>query len=295
MFSWNGTGRDQIANWLACLVVSATIQFHPSCDKLEPYFRTVWSENQVDIATLMNEVLKKAEEENMEKDFQYTPVKTGKQTNFTGQIPKPAEKVVGEVSKDRKPKASKANMPEAMWEQYIKCHENTELLPAAIHAMRDWCSSNKICYRCYKTECRTNYLNSELSKEERKANADKCFKFAESEGYVMKVRRRPKKDTKVNQAKDSAPRDNDVPLRIPICIDRPIIPDNQEAWDKKNMVSAINQHKEPVDISQSEEIQQLKTNIKQVKDDINDKQEETKNWENKNLELSRKVIDLEHR
>ena len=55
------------------------------------------------------------------------------------------------------------------------------------------------------------------------------------------------------------------------------------------MVSAINQHKEPVDISQSEEIQQLKTNIKRVKDDINDKQEETKNWGNKNQELSRKV------
>ena len=69
----------------------------------------------------MNEVLKKAEEENMEKDFQYTPVKSGKTSNYTGQIPKPADKAVAEVSKDKKPKASQANMPAAMWEQYIKC------------------------------------------------------------------------------------------------------------------------------------------------------------------------------
>ena len=78
----------------------------------------------------MNEVLKRAKEENMEKYFQNTSVKGRKPSNYTGQIPKPAEKVAGEVSKDKKPKASKANMPDAMWEQYIKCPENTKSLPA---------------------------------------------------------------------------------------------------------------------------------------------------------------------
>ena len=39
MFSIGKAKHKAIANWLACLVVSSTVQFHPSCDKLEPYFR----------------------------------------------------------------------------------------------------------------------------------------------------------------------------------------------------------------------------------------------------------------
>ena len=61
------------------------------------------------------------------------------------------------------------------------------------------------------------------------------------------------------------------------------------------MIFAVSQHKETVEISQSEEIKQLKINIKKVKADTDDKQEEVKQWGTKNQELSRKVIDLEHK
>merc|ERR1711984_68506 len=42
MFSISKTKHKAIANWLACLVVSFTVQFHPSCNKLEPYFHNKW-------------------------------------------------------------------------------------------------------------------------------------------------------------------------------------------------------------------------------------------------------------
>ena len=60
----------------------------------------------------------------MENDFQNTSVKGSKPNNYTAKIDPKADKVVGEVSKDKKSKASKANMPDVMWEQYVKCPEH---------------------------------------------------------------------------------------------------------------------------------------------------------------------------
>ena len=49
MLSVGKTKQKEFVNWVACSVVAATVQFHPSCDKLEPYFRNTWSQNFEDM------------------------------------------------------------------------------------------------------------------------------------------------------------------------------------------------------------------------------------------------------
>mgnify|MGYP003330003986 CR=1 FL=1 len=63
-----------------------------------------------DASALMNAMLKNAKEENLEDGFQNTSVKNGKPNNYQGVTNPKADKVVGEAAKDKKPKASKANM-----------------------------------------------------------------------------------------------------------------------------------------------------------------------------------------
>ena len=88
MFSISKTNYKAIANWLACLVVSATVQFHPSCVKLEPYFRNMWSENLADIdeckdaSQLIETIAEKAALDNLEWDFKNTPVHPSKPNSW---------------------------------------------------------------------------------------------------------------------------------------------------------------------------------------------------------------------
>ena len=84
MLSVGKTKQKEFVNWVACSVVAATVQFHPSCDKLEPYFRNTWSQNFKDMdecknaADLLTTITEHAATLNLDEDFKNTPVHPNK-------------------------------------------------------------------------------------------------------------------------------------------------------------------------------------------------------------------------
>ena len=88
MLAVNGKNQEKFVNWVACSVVTATVQFHPSCDKLEPYFRKTWSKNLEDMETatdaedLLETITKHAATLNLDVDFRDTSVHPNRPGSF---------------------------------------------------------------------------------------------------------------------------------------------------------------------------------------------------------------------
>ena len=89
----------------ALVVVGTMMQFHPTCEKLEPEFKKEWSKNMKDIkkhktaSEMLAELLEKAKKANIEAGFAELQVKTGPKRNFAGE--KTEEKVASEAEKSK--------------------------------------------------------------------------------------------------------------------------------------------------------------------------------------------------
>ena len=80
MLSVGKNKQKEFVNWVPCSVVAATVQFHPTCDKIEPHFRNTWSQNLEDMnecknaAVLLETITTHAATLNPDDDFKDTPV-----------------------------------------------------------------------------------------------------------------------------------------------------------------------------------------------------------------------------
>lgn len=238
ILSIDGKLQENFVNWVACCVVAATAQFHPSCDKIEPFFRKTWSKNFQDMekclsaVDVLETVTKHAATLNLDEDFRNTPVNTSNKNSFGAK--RGTKEEDGEENKKNNktttktgtPKASQNQMSSEMWQEYMKYPETTKKLPHQIDGMRKWCSSNSTCYRCYKEPCRKTQLDENSSDAELKAKKAKCIEIAKTDGYVVKK----KKDNK-DADKDGMQTTDDL-ITLP-GVKQPVIPTSLQDTTKK--------------------------------------------------------------
>ena len=245
-------------------MVASTVQFHPTCDKIEQHFRNEWSKNLKDMnecknaAVLLETIITYASTLNLEDDFKDTPVHPNRPGSY-GMKNKTKEKEEEENEAERtiasgkagKPKASQKHMPPKMWQEYMKYPENTTKLPYQLWQMRKWCTTNTTCYRCYKEDCFKIFKDENATKEDKDNNYAKCIEFAKTEGYTNKPKPRGK-EKKENKTIITTQTTDE--LEVPTGITRPWLPLSLEDLEKKNQMCT------PVQTNEPNQLQILKHN-----------------------------------